>query len=477
MSGIDVVQPVVAAAAKAARPWADKAAGDRAHALDAAAAALDAAAADLVPVAAAETRLPEGRLTGEVARTTGQLRMFAGVLRDGSYVDAVISQGDPAAGRADVRRMLVPIGPVAVFGASNFPFAFSVAGGDTASALAAGCPVVAKVHDGHPRTSEMVAAIVAGALTEAGAPPGVLGLVAGLEAGRALVQHPQIRAVGFTGSVAGGRALFDLAASRRDPIPFYGELGSLNPVVVLPGAARQRPAEIAAGYAASLTLGVGQFCTKPGLLLVPDDPGLLAEVADAVRASTGGPMLTERIRDLFEQAVGEPAWQRQPLLAEGSAADDTAAVPQVRTAVVAELTGTEATELTRERFGPAGLVVTYPTVADLLGVIPRLPGSLAGCLHAADDELADAAAVGAELRRIAGRLVMNGWPTGVAVNWAMQHGGPWPSSTSPEHTSVGMTAIRRWLSPVAYQDWPDQLLPPALQRANPLGINRTVQPF
>src|SRR5579875_2788143 len=359
--------------------------------------------------------------------------------------------------------------------ASNFPFAFSVAGGDTASALAAGCPVIVKAHEGHPRTSSLTTAAIRRALSACGAPQQLLQTVYGVQAGRRLVADPHVRAVGFTGSLAGARALLELIHTRPDPIPFYGELGSVNPVVVLPGAAARRPREIADGYAQSLTLGVGQFCTNPGLLLVPDDQRLLGEIGRAVSASRGGTMLTERILGNYLRAVEDRAWSELPELARGGAEGERSAAPQVRQATIAQLQE-RIDELARERFGPAGLVVTYDDVERLLSLLPSLPGSLAAAVHAerAEDRLA--ARVAELLAARAGRLVYNGWTTGVAVCWAMQHGGPWPSCTDPASTSVGAMAIRRWLAPVAWQGWPDELLPRALARANPLGLQRTVQP-
>src|SRR5579875_243240 len=462
------VDALVAAALAAAPDWgAPSAAARRAAALEAAADALDARAGDLAAIADTETALGGGRLTGEVARTTGQLRLFASVLRDGSYLDAVVS---PAAGAApDVRRIARPVGPVAVFAASNFPFAFSVAGGDTASALAAGCPVVVKAHENHPATSDLTAKIVAGALAAAGAPPGTFGLVHGVQAGLRLLRHPGVAAAGFTGSAGGGLALARICAQRPVPIPFYGELGSVNPCVVLPGAAAARPAEIAAGYAGSLTLGAGQFCTNPGLLFVPEDAGLLAAVAAAVGSSAGGPMLSARIFAGYTEAVAEAA--AHPGVTELAAGrpgqGPWGATPRAFQATVQEFAADLAV-LARERFGPAGLVVTYPAVADLLPVLAALPGSLAGCVHldAGSPGEADLARqVVAALERVAGRIVCNGWPTGVAVVAAQHHGGPWPATTMPGFTSVGTAAIRRWLVPVAYQDFPAELLPPPLRDA------------
>jgi NADP-dependent aldehyde dehydrogenase len=455
------VDTIVAAAAAASPAWSDR----RAEALEAVADALDARTGELAAIADTETALGGERLTGEVARTTGQLRLFAEVLRDGRYVDAVLT---PAGGAVpDLRRMARPVGPVAVFAASNFPFAFSVAGGDTASALAAGCPVVVKAHEGHPITSELTAGIVAGALASAGAPPGTFGLVHGVEAGLRLLRHPAIAAAGFTGSTGGGLTLARVCAERPVPIPFYGELGSVNPCVVLPGAAFARPAAIAIGYAASLTLGTGQFCTSPGLLFVPEDVGLLTAITEAVGASSGGPMLSGRIFAAFQDAVAEVA--AHPGVTE-LAAGRPGAGPWDATPRVFQLTLKEFADdiaiLSRERFGPAGLVISYPSVEDLVSVLGALTGNLVGTVHLDTDSAADldlARPVVATLERIAGRIVCNGWPTGVAVVAAQHHGGPWPATTAPAYTSVGTAAIRRWLTPVAYQDLPPALLPPPLR--------------
>ncbi len=455
---------VLRAAELAFPAWSGRPAADRAAALEAVAAALDGHAGELVALADEETALGVARLSGEVGRTTGQLHMFADVLRDGGYVRAVITRADPATGRPDVRRMLRPVGPVGVFAAGNFPFAFSVPGGDTVSALAAGCPVVVKAHEGHPRTSRAVAALVGRALREAGAPDGVFATVGGFEAGTALVQAAQIKAVGFTGSLRGGRALYDLAARRPEPIPFYGELGSVNPVVVLPGAAAARAAGIAAGYAASLTLGVGQFCTNPGLLFVPDDPRLLAALADAVGATSGAPMLTERVQRSYLDRVadldGRPALRP---LAEGKRGDGAWAVaPRVWRTGLASFEA-DLAALGEECFGPAGLVVVYREAEALRAALARLGGSLTASVYAEPADLDEAGRLADVLARLAGRLVHNGWPTGVAVCWAMHHGGPWPATTASAHTSVGATAIDRWLAPVAYQDWPRELLPRELR--------------
>src|SRR5215813_6255278 len=428
------VDAAVAAAVAAAPAWG--AFPRRAEALEAVADALAARVGELAAIADTETALGGERLSGEVARTTGQLRLFAGVLRDGGYADVAVT---PAQGVVpDLRRIDRPVGPVAVFAASNFPFAFSVAGGDTASALAAGCPVVVKAHEGHPVTSDLTAEIVAAALASAAAPAGTFGLIHGVQAGLRLLRHPAIAAAGFTGSTGGGLALAKIAAERPVPIPFYGELGSVNPSVVLPGAAFSRPAAVATGYTGSLTLGTGQFCTNPGLLFVPEDVGLLSAVAEAAEH----PGVTEL-------AAGRPG------------AGPWGATPRVFQLTLKEFADDIAV-LSRERFGPAGLVITYPSVEDLLPVLAVLAGNLVGTVHVdtgSPEDLDRARQVVAVLEHVAGRVVCNGWPTGVAVVAAQHHGGPWPATTVPAYTSVGTAAIRRWLVPVAYQDFPPELLP------------------
>ena len=458
----DSAVDAIAEAAAAARPgWEAMGPAGRAAALRAVAGALDSQAAELAAMADTETALGSARLTGEVARTTGQLRMFADVLEDGGYLDVIISP--PAQGVPGLRRMVRPVGPVAVFSASNFPFAFSVAGGDTASALAAGCPVVVKAHEGHPQTSAATARIVTEALASAGAPDGTFAVIYGVPAGVRLLRHPAITAAGFTGSARGGLALQQICAERDVPIPFYGELGSVNPAVVLPGAAAVRAAETASGYAGSLTLGAGQFCTNPGLLFIPDDEGLRTAVAGAVEAAAGAPMLSERIHSSFDEAAAALAAHPAvtPLATGQRGEGPWAATPQVfLTSLEAFAAGLP--ELAEERFGPAGLVITYPSVGALLPVLARLGGNLSGSIHADPESAADlsaAAPVADVFSRTVGRVIWNGWPTGVAVTWAQHHGGPFPATTSPHYTSVGATAIRRWLVPVTYQDFPDELLP------------------
>ncbi|GAA1019200.1 aldehyde dehydrogenase (NADP(+)) [Acrocarpospora pleiomorpha] len=508
------VGAIVEAAATAGRAWRVTPAAERAIVLEAVADALMASADDLWRAADTETALGEVRLRGEIARSAGQFRLFAEVLRDGGYIDAIIDHADPglAPPRPDVRRMNQPLpGVVGVFAASNFPFAFSVAGGDVASALAAGCPVVVKAHPGHPILSGLVAAVIQAALPE----PELLGLVQGADAGRYLVQHPAVAAVGFTGSIHGGKAIQGLINERPDPIPFYGELGSVNPVIVLPSALNGDVTNLASGFAGSLTLGVGQFCTNPGLLFVPDDDTLLKAIANAVSGTTGGPMLTPKIRDGYEEGVARLALgatelaigQESAPAGDGPAADGSApadgsaqvsgsapvgdgnaaggvatagdiygnsagsAVPRVFVTDLGSFAD-HLPDLAEECFGPAALVVKYRDISRVIEVLEQLPGSLTATVHATDP--AEAEQITDVLTRLAGRVIWNGWPTGVAVCWAMHHGGPWPASTSPAHTSVGATAINRWLAPVAYQNWPDTLLPPELRDDNPLNVPRRV---
>lgn len=461
------------AASTAFLPWAATSREQRARVLEEVADALDAEAPALAAIADAETALGLPRLQGEIQRTSGQLRLFARVIREGGYLEAILDSPDPTATppRPDLRRMLRPLGPVAVFGASNFPFAFSIAGGDTASALAAGCPVLAKAHPAQPGTAKATFDVVAKALKRAGAPEGVFAVVYGTQAGLDLVRHPAIKAVGFTGSTRGGRHLFDLAQARPEPIPFYGELGSLNPVVVLPGAAAKRATAIAQGYAASLTLGVGQFCTNPGLLFAPQ--ALLPALGEAIAATRGGPMLTAGMRDAYESGMGEMA-RHSERLGQGQAdATRNEVAPHLFHVDVHRFLQSPQHYLD-EHFGPAGLVVTYDDIAELMAAVELMPGALTASVHAESEDAALAAPLLSALAARAGRLVYNAWPTGVAVSWSMQHGGPWPATTNPLHTSVGATAIRRWLAPVCYQDWPEALLPLELHADNPMRIPRRV---
>lgn len=469
-TSMDELDRLARAALDAAQVLRRSTAQERTEWLVAIADALDARSDELVAIARRETHLGEERLRGEVVRTTGQLRFFGEVICEGGYLEATIDHADPGRTppRPDLRRMLVALGPVAVYSASNFPFAFSVAGGDTASALAAGCPVIVKAHSGHPELSRATARIVSAALEAAGAPNGTFALIEGRETGVALVEHPAIRAAGFTGSVSGGRALFDRASARPDPIPFYGELGSINPVVVTPAADAARGADLAAGLAGSFQLGSGQFCTKPGVVFVPRGSVLersLPALVSGDEQTLLTPSITEGFRAGLSALTGLPAVE----VVAGSTSSD--AVRAVITAVeVADLRADQETILA-EVFGPATVLVRYDDPAELPAALAALGGSLTTTVHAEPED--DIRQIQSVLEERAGRVLFAGWPTGVAVTWAQHHGGPWPSTTSL-HTSVGATAIRRFLRPIAYQDAPEARLPDELKEANPLGLPRRV---
>jgi NADP-dependent aldehyde dehydrogenase len=477
-TSIERVEDVLAGATDASARLGELDPGERGELLVAVADALEVAAADLLPVAARETHLPDRRLEGELARTTHQLRLFAEVLAEGSYLEATIDTADPRSvptPRPDLRRVLVPVGPVLVFAASNFPFAFSVAGGDTASALAAGCPVVLKAHPGHPGLSALTGEVVTEALTAAGGPEGTFAVVTGVDKGRIALLDSRIRAVAFTGSLSAGRALFDLAMSRETPIPFYGELGSLNPVFVTPGAAERRAAEIADGYVNSFTLGVGQFCTKPGLLFLPAGSSVLDRLAELVRAVPYGEMLNDRIRRAYTRTLSDlAAVQGVRTVVDAADGEEGPVVgPTLLAADVPALLADPDAMLT-ECFGPTSIVVEYEDTDQLVAAADAFAGSLTATVHGEPDEGGLVDELLATMRDRAGRIIWNGWPTGVAVAWAMHHGGPYPATTAPLHTSVGATAIRRFLRPVSYQGVPQQLLPKALQDRNHLHIMRRV---
>ncbi|MFE4859632.1 aldehyde dehydrogenase (NADP(+)) [Streptomyces sp. NPDC056670] len=455
----------------------------RAAFLRAAADLLDASAEHVVEAADAETALGPVRLTGELARTTAQLRAFAEAVEEGSFLDIRIDHADPARTPPwpDLRRVKIPLGVVAVYAASNFPLAFSVPGGDTASALAAGCPVVVKAHPDHPATSELCVSLLRRAAVRAGLPEDVVVLVHGFTAGVELVRHPLVSAAGFTGSVRGGRALFDAAAARPVPIPFHGELGSLNPVVVTRAAAEERGEAIGAGLGASMTMGVGQFCTKPGFVLVPSGAagdGLLKALTAAVCDTDAGVMLDHRMRDAFVAGVAEraalPGVEAPVTAGAGGEHTVSGGYLTVPAALLAE--EGEHGLLLEECFGPVTVVARYAGEDEIGAVLSRLPGNLTATLQLSSAE-AEGEGTGAqlllELTRLAGRVLVDGWPTGVAVAPAQHHGGPYPAATSTS-TSVGATAIERWLRPVTYQSTPQALLPAELRDDNPLGLPRRV---
>jgi NADP-dependent aldehyde dehydrogenase len=437
---------------------------------------------ELLQRANAETGLPLARLTGERARTCNQLKHFADVLSEGSWADAVIDTAEPQRQplpRPDVRRVNRPIGPVVVFGASNFPFAYGACGGDTASALAAGNPVVVKAHEQHPGVNELFGHAVLAALKECDLPPEIFQLVQGPGAtvGQTLVKHPATQAVGFTGSKRAGRALFDLAAARPQPIPVFAEMGSLNPLVILPGALAERGESIAVGLAQSITLGAGQFCTKPGLIFLQGAPAaekFLEQLVKHMAAAPAGTMLTAEMQKHFCSAAN--AFQKIPAVKTllASAPAGFAALSPLLLAVDAAAWRAHG-ELHEEVFGPGALVVICRDLADLQASLPLVGGNLTASLHSGGgDAAAEVRTLTEILAQQTGRVVFNGFPTGVEVCAAMIHGGPYPSTTAPATSSVGALAIQRFVRPVCFQNAPDALLPEELRNENPRGIWRTV---
>lgn len=456
----------------------------RAEFLDRAAEEIQNLGDELIERCNAETALPEARLIGEQARTVGQIRMFAELIREGSWVDARIDQADPDRApipKPDTRLMQMSVGPVVVFGASNFPLAFSAAGGDTASALAAGCSVVVKAHRSHPGTAELVGRAVQKAAKETGMPEGVFAVLhgRGREVGEALVKHPGTKAVGFTGSQAGGRALFNLAAARPEPIPVYAEMGSLNPVFVLPGALQERGGAIAEGLMQSVSLGVGQFCTNPGLVLglegenldrfLETASGLFTEVAPAT-------MLNAGICEAYHAGVAtlEGASNVQVASKSAGAPDPGKTEAEAFVFTTDVETFLDNSDFNHEVFGPSTLVVTCRSRADLERVARGLEGHLTATLHGTEADMDEHGELISILEQRVGRLIFNGFPTGVEVCSSMHHGGPYPATTDGRSTSVGTAAIFRFCRLVCYQGFPQNSLPPELQNGNPLGISRLV---
>lgn len=433
--------------------------------------ALDEDGDAIVALADRETALGETRLRGELARTVGQFEHFAEVLDDGAFLEVAIDSKTDS--HPEIRRTMRPIGTVAVFGAANFPLAFSVPGGDVSSALAAGCAVVAKAHPSHPATSERCARAIRLGLDRSSMPAEALGLIHGVRAGALLVEHPDIAGVGFTGSLNGGRALFDLASSRERPIPFYGELGSVNPVVVGEAAARRRGESIAHDFFASFTLGLGQFCTKPGLLFVPDESMAIMRdtIGQAVLGHAPGVLLNEGVAAAYERRVAElRAHNATVVTSRHGLASGCSNGATVVFAEIAELVDDSSNLLVDECFGPFTVVVGYSDHDQLEATLRKLPSALTATLQCDEDDRDFARRLLPILEERAGRIVWNGYPTGVAVTWAMHHGGPYPASTSSE-TSVGATAIRRWVRPIAYQNMPAELLPEELRH----DVGRSVQ--
>jgi 2,5-dioxopentanoate dehydrogenase len=423
----------------------------------------------LISICAEETALSVDRLVGERARTVNQLKMFANLVREGSWVDARIDTALPERKpipRPDLRRILIPLGPVAVFGASNFPLAFSVAGGDTASALAAGCPVVVKPHPGHPRTSALTAAAVLKAAKDCQMPDGAFAIIEenSVEIGLELVRHPLIKAVGFTGSTRAGRALFEAANSRPDPIPVFAEMGSLNPLFVLPGALENRWETIATGLAGSVALGTGQFCTKPGLVIAPASEAFdrfSSRLGEELAKAPKNRMLNETVSKRFEESLSKA---REYICVEGGAF----------LLVTDGKTFGEERALHEEIFGPATLLVKCENTEELLALAAELEGQLTATIHSGPGDEGLSGSLLSVLQEKVGRIVWNGYPTGVEVSPSMHHGGPYPATTDSRFTSVGTAAIQRFARPVCYQGLPHELLPTELQNANARKIWRLV---
>jgi 2,5-dioxopentanoate dehydrogenase len=451
----------------------------RADLMRAIAGALEAAGDALIQTAMRETNLPEARLRNERARTMFQLTSYAAACDAGDWLEARIDTAVPEKGDPDLRKLNIPIGPVVVFGASNFPFAYSTAGGDTASALAAGCPVVVKAHPAHAETSEIVAQAIHRCVKAAGLPRGVFAHVhgAGFETGKALVTHSHTRAVGFTGSYGGGKALFDWANQRTTPIPVFAEMGSINPVFLLPDKLNTSATDLAALLAGSITLGVGQFCTNPGLILGVEGAGLrnfIAALGSAIEKTVPGTMLHPGIAKAYTQKRGEALAQKDvdTVAVAATQARENQGVPTVATASAEAFFNNPL--LHQEVFGPYSMIIVCPDAATLLKAAQHLEGQLTVSLMATEQDMnANSALVDAVQDRC-GRLILNGVPTGVRVALSMQHGGPFPASTDSRFTSVGADGIKRWVRPLAFQSWTDAALPDALKSGNPLGIWRTV---
>jgi alpha-ketoglutaric semialdehyde dehydrogenase len=476
------VERAVAKAAAAFQLYRKKSGVDKALFLDAIADEITALGDELVTICCAESALPKGRIEGEMGRTTGQLRMFATLLRDGSWVDARIETANPERTpipKPDLRYMQTALGLVVVFGASNFPLAFSTAGGDTASALAAGCPVIVKAHPAHPATSELVGKAIQEAAKKTEMPDGVFSLLYdhGIDVATVLVTHPEIKAVGFTGSYKGGKALFDLAVRREVPIPVYAEMGSTNPVFILPGIISAQAETFAKGFAGSVTLGVGQFCTNPGMLVYEDSANgqaFTAKLEEHFTQTNGGVMLAANIYKAYGEGIKKHATVNGvETLAKGATSDalNTASPVLFKTNSKVLM---QNPELAEEIFGPSSLVVEATSKEDILSIARNLTGHLTATVHGTEADLLAYKDLLDILEQKVGRVIINGFPTGVEVNSAMVHGGPFPATSDSRSTSVGTAAIFRFTRPVSYQGMPQALLPDELKNENPLGIWRLV---
>lgn len=481
-ASVEEINKAVGLAWKAFQSYQNFSGERKAEFLNAIADEIEALGQELIKVYCEESGLPEGRAMGERGRTMFQLRSFADLVKKGDWVEAHIDTAQPdrsPLAKPDIRKMMIPLGPVVVFGASNFPLAYSTAGGDTAAAFAAGCPVIVKSHPMHAGTGELVATAINKAAQKTGMPDGVFSNLnsSGIEVGVQLVQHPMVKAVGFTGSIKGGRALYDLAAKREEPIPVFAEMGSVNPVVFLPDALKVRGNELARTYAGSVTLGTGQFCTNPGLLLGIKDDNLdqfVVSLSEEIVKIEPGCMLHPNIIGAYE-ANKEKALSQQGLqiVAEYDQEVEVNVARQAVTTVAGE-TFLKNTTLHQEVFGPFTMVVQCEDKAQLEAIIRKMEGQLTGTLIAEGNEASAYSGVIEALKNRVGRIIFNGVPTGVEVCPSMVHGGPYPASTDSRFTAVGINSIKRWVRPFSYQDWPDSLLPEALKNSNPLGINRLV---
>ena len=476
------VDRAVEKAAAAFQVYRKKSGVEKAVFLEAIATEILALGDELISICCAESALPKGRIEGEAGRTAGQLRMFAGLLREGSWVDARIEIANPErtpVPKPDLRYMQMALGPVVVFGASNFPLAFSAAGGDTASALAAGCTVVVKAHSAHPATSGLVAKAVQKAAKATGMPDGVFSLLYGdgSTVGTQLVKHPDVKAVGFTGSYAGGKALFDAAVRREVPIPVYAEMGSTNPVFILPEMMRSQADAFAKGFAGSTVLGVGQFCTNPGMLIYEDAASgkeFNAKLEEYFAQTNGGVMLAENIYKAYNKGVEHHlAVAGVETLAKGNQSDAMNTASPVLFKTNSKVLNANPA-LSEEIFGPASLVVEATSKQDVLEIARNLSGHLTATVHGTENDLLAYADLLDILEQKVGRVIINGFPTGVEVNSAMVHGGPFPATSDVRSTSVGSAAIFRFTRPVSYQNMPQALLPDELKNSNPLEIWRLV---
>ncbi|WP_448698316.1 aldehyde dehydrogenase (NADP(+)) [Mucilaginibacter sp. AW1-3] len=473
------VDKAVEKAAAAFQQYRKRSGAEKAGFLEAIANEIMAIGDELITVCCAESGLPQGRIVGERGRTTGQLKLFADLLKEGSWLDARIETANPERvplPKPDIRYMQIALGPVVVFGASNFPLAFSVAGGDTASALAAGCSVVVKAHPAHPATSWLIGKAIQKAARSTGMPDGVFSLLFGdgPVLGAQLVKHPEIKAVGFTGSFGAGKAIYDMAVRREVPIPVYAEMGSTNPVFILPQALKNLGDPIAKGFSGSVTLGVGQFCTNPGMLIYENSETFTTKLEEEFKQTIGGVMLTPQIHQSYNAGIERNAGIEGVLtIAKGNAPTGLNTALPILFKIKSDTLKAHP-DLSEEVFGPTSLVVEATSKGDMLEIARNLTGHLTATVHGTDNDLAEYKDLLDILEQKVGRLLINGFPTGVEVCSAMVHGGPFPATTDPRSTSVGTAAINRFTRPVCYQNMPQNLLPDELRNDNPLGIWRLV---